>query len=336
MRLAEIAEKIGGELIGGGDFDVRDVADFAVASPDSLSYAESERQLKEPTEAGALIVPSGIDPGRPAIRCENPKLGFTRAIALLHPPKPFVPGIHPSAIIDEKAKVGSGVSVGPAASIGPEADIGNGCHIGAGARIGEGVNLGPDCIIHPNCVLYPGATLGARVVLHAGAIIASDGFGYVPDGSGGVVKFPQTGTVVIEDDVEIGACSVVDRASIGETRIKRGVKIDNLVQVAHNVTIGEGSLIASQTGISGSVTLGRGVIMGGRVGVADHVEIGDGAIFGAMSGISKSLEGGKIYLDAPAVEISEARRRMVVYSRLPEISRRLRNVEEKLEDTETC
>ncbi len=336
MRLAEIAEKIGGELVGGGDFDVRDVAELAGASSDSLSYVESERQLKEPTGAGALIVPPGIEPDRPAIRCENPKLGFARAITLLRPPTPPVPGIHPSAVIDEKAKLGEDVSIGPSASIGPGAEIGNGCHIGAGARVGEGVILGPDCIIHPNCVLYPGATLGARVVLHAGAVIASDGFGYVPDGSGGVEKFPQTGTVVIEDDVEIGACTVVDRASIGETRIKRGVKIDNLVQIAHNVTIGEGSLIASQTGISGSVTLGRGVIMGGRVGVTDHVEIGDGAIFGAMSGVSKSLEGGKIYLDAPAVEIADARRRIVIYSRLPEIFRRLQKVERKLEDTETC
>ena len=154
--------------------------------------------------------------------------------------------------------------------------------------------MGPGCVIHPNAILYAGVELGARVVIHAGAVIGSDGFGYVPDGKGGVEKFPQTGTVVIEDDVEIGANTTIDRGAIGETRIKRGVKIDNLVQIAHNVEVGDGCLLASQVGISGSVRLGRGVIMGGQVGVADHVEIGDGAMLAAMTGVSKSLEGGKI------------------------------------------
>lgn len=335
MRLAEIAEKIDGELIGEGGFEVRDVAEFEAAAPDTLSYAESQKQMNKPTEAGALIVPPGVEPGRPGVRCENPKLGFARAVALLRPAKPAAPGIHPSAIIDETARIGAGMSIGAAASVGAGAIVGDGCIIGAGARIGDGAELGSGSVVHPNCVIYPGVSIGARVILHAGAVIGSDGFGYVPDGRGGVEKFPQTGTVVIEDDVEIGACAVVDRASIGETRIKRGAKIDNLVQIAHNVIIGEGCLIASQTGISGSVTLGRGVIMGGRVGIADHVEIGDGAMFGAMSGVSKSLEGGKIYLDAPAVEISEARRRLAAYSRLPEIARRLARVERKLEENET-
>ena len=335
MRLAEIAEKIDGELIGEGGFEVRDVAEFEAAAPDTLSYAESQKQMNKPTEAGALIVPPGVEPGRPGVRCENPKLGFARAVALLRPAKPAAPRIHPSAIIDETARIGAGMSIGAAASVGAGAIVGDGCIIGAGARIGDGAELGSGSVVHPNCVIYPGVSIGARVILHAGAVIGSDGFGYVPDGRGGVEKFPQTGTVVIEDDVEIGACAVVDRASIGETRIKRGAKIDNLVQIAHNVIIGEGCLIASQTGISGSVTLGRGVIMGGRVGIADHVEIGDGAMFGAMSGVSKSLEGGKIYLDAPAVEISEARRRLAAYSRLPEIARRLARVERKLEENET-
>ncbi|MFP6890106.1 MAG: UDP-3-O-(3-hydroxymyristoyl)glucosamine N-acyltransferase [Nitrospinota bacterium] len=335
MRLAEIAEKIGGDLIGDGNFDVRDIAELNLAGPDMLSWAESKKQMKKPSAAGALIVPPGVEPGRPGIRCPNPKLGFVRAIALLRPQKPPPPGIHPSAIIDESAKIGARVSVGPAASIGPGAEIGEGCHIGAGAHIGEEVTLGSDCVVHPNCVLYPGVSLGRRVVLHAGVVIGSDGFGYVPGDRGGVEKFPQTGTVVIEDDVEIGSNTVVDRASLGETRIKRGAKIDNLVQIAHNVIIGEECLLASQVGISGSVTLGRGVIMGGNVGVADHVEIGDGAIFGARSGISKSLDGGKTYLDAPAVEISDARRRMVVYGRLPEIAKRLREVEKKIEELES-
>ncbi|MBT3820419.1 MAG: UDP-3-O-(3-hydroxymyristoyl)glucosamine N-acyltransferase, partial [Nitrospinaceae bacterium] len=236
MRLAEIAEKIDGELIGEGGFEVRDVAEFEAAAPDTLSYADSEKQMSKPTDAGALIVPPGVEPGRPGVRCENPKLGFVRAVALLRPEKKVIPGIHPSAVIDETASIGGGVSVGVAASIGAGASVGDGCVIGAGARIGDGAELGSDSVVHPNCVIYPGVSIGARVILHAGAVIGSDGFGYVPDGRGGVEKFPQTGTVVIEDDVEIGACAVVDRASIGETLIKRGSKIDNLVQIAHNVT----------------------------------------------------------------------------------------------------
>ncbi len=335
MRLAEIAEKVGGELIGDVEFEVRDVAELAAARSDTLSMAESKKQIGEPAPAGALIVPPGLEPGGPGIRCESPRLGFARAVALLRPPALPEPGIHPSAVIDESAEIGEGVSVGPAATIGPSAKVGSGCRIGPGARIGEGARLGADCVVHPNCVLYPGVSLGERVVLHAGAVVGSDGFGYVPDGRGGVEKFPQTGTVVIEDDVEIGANTTVDRGAIGETRIGRGAKIDNLVQVAHNVVVGEGCLIASQVGISGSVRIGRGVIMGGQAGIADHVEIGDGAVLGAMAGVTKSLEGGKTYLDAPATEISEARRRLVAYMRLPEIVRRLKALESQPEEPKT-
>ncbi len=336
MRLAEIAERTGGELIGDGDFDVRDVAEYSDAAPDTLSYAESASQRKKPTSAGALIVPPEVDPGGPGIRSEIPKLVFARAIALLRPQKQPEPGVHPGAHVEAGARIGEGVSVGPAASIGPDAEIGDGCWIGAGARIGAGVKLGPGCVIHPNSVLYTGVEVGARVVIHAGAVIGSDGFGYVPDGKGGVEKFPQTGTVVIEDDVEIGSNTTIDRGAIGETRIKRGAKIDNLVQIAHNVEIGDGSLLASQVGISGSVRVGRGVIMGGQVGISDHVEIGDGATLAAMTGVTKSLEGGKVYMDAPADEASRVRRRLVVYSRLPELARRVSALEGKQEESGRC
>ncbi len=333
MRLAEIAGKVGGELVGDGEFDVRDVAEYSDATPDTLSYAESAKQREAPTSAGALIVPPEVEPGCPGIRSETPKLAFARAVAILRPQKHPEPGVHPGAHVEEGAKIGENVSIGPAASVGPNAEIGEGCCIGAGARIGEDVKLGPGCVIHPNCILYPGVELGARVVLHGGVVIGSDGFGYVPDGEGGVEKFPQTGTVVIEDDVEIGANTTIDRGAIGETRIKRGAKIDNLVQIAHNVEVGDGCILASQVGISGSVRLGRGVIMGGQVGVSDHVEIGDGAQLAAMTGVTKSLEGGKIYMDAPADEASKGRRRLAVYSRLPELARRVSALEAKVEES---
>lgn len=332
MRLAEIAEKIGGELVGDGNFEVRDVAEYEDASPDTLSYAESARQRSVPTSAGALIVPADVDPGCPGIRSKNPKLSFARAVALLRPTPRPKQGIHTSAHVAEGVRMGSRVSIGPLVSVGQDAQIGDDCYVGAGVCIGAGVKIGAGCIIHPNCVLYPCVEMGERVILHAGAVLGSDGFGFVPDEKGGVEKFPQTGKVIIEDDVEIGANTTVDRGAIGETRIKRGAKIDNLVQIAHNVHVGEGCLLASQVGISGSVRLGRGVIMGGQVGISDHVEIGDGAQLAAMTGVSKSLEGGKVYMDAPADEASKVRRRLAVYSRLPELARRVSALEEEIRE----
>ncbi len=332
MRLSEIADQIGGEVIGQGDFEVRDVADYAAAASDLLSCADSPQRMERPTAAGALIVPPGVDPGRPGIRCENPLLGFARAVELFRPVEAPPPGIHSTAQIAEDARLGEGVRVEAHASVGPGSEIGEGSRIGAGARLGEGVRLGPACVIHPNVVLYPGVSLGARVVVHAGAVIGSDGFGYVPDGSGALVKFPQRGTVVIEDDVEIGANATIDRAALAETRIGRGTKIDNIVQIAHTVTIGENCALAGLVGISGSVRIGSGVLIGGQAGVADHVEIGDGARIAGKTGVTKSLEGGKTYMDTPAAERAEAGRRVAAYRRLPSLFRRVSALEEKLKD----
>jgi len=334
MRLAEIAQRIGGEVLGDGEFEVSDVAEYESATPHCLSCVDSPARLKAPSAAGALIVPSDLDPGRPGIRCANPVLAFARAVRLLRPLPPPKVGIHPTAFVSEDVHLGEGIYLGPGCSVERGAEIGPRTQIGAGARIGEEAKLGPDCVIHPNCVLYPRVRLGARVVVHGGAVIGADGFGYVPDDKGGLEKFPQTGTVVIEDDVEIGANTTIDRAALGETRIGRGSKIDNLVQVAHNVVLGEGCILAGQVGLSGSVRLGKGVIMGGQVGVADHVEIGDGARLGAQTGVNRNLEGGKDYLDAPAEEAGEALRRGAVYRRLPELARRLRELESKIGKTE--
>lgn len=334
MRLSDIAKRIGGEFFGTEDPEIRDVAEYEHAAPDTLSVADSPLRLKNPSKAAALIVPFDLEPGKPGIRCENPMLGFIHAIRLFRSPETIAPGIHSSAQIDDTAHLGVDVSVGPQASIGEGARVGDRSAVGAGARVGERVKMGADCVIHPNCVLYPGVQLGDRVVVHAGSVIGSDGFGYIPDEKGELVKFPQTGTVVVEDDVEIGANVTIDRAAISETRIGRGTKIDNLVQVGHNVRIGENCAIVSQVGISGSVRIGDGVLIGGQVGIADHVEVGDRARLGAQTGVSKNLEGGKTYLDAPAAEIGEARRRMAAYRRLPELMRRVGVIESKLKKGE--
>jgi len=333
MRLSEIARALGGEVVGDGAFEVRDVAEYAVAGPGSLSCADSLDRLKSPTSAGALIVPAGADPGRPGIRCAHPRLAFARAVEFLRPAPPRLDGVHPAAVVDPGARLGRGVGVGAQASIAAGAAIGDRSQVGAGARIGEGVTLGADCDVQPNCVLYPGVRVGDRVVIQAGAVIGADGFGHVPDEAGRLHKFPQRGTVVIEDDVEIGANATIARAALGETRIGRGTKIDNLVQIGHNSIVGADCALAGQVGISGSVRIGNRVLMGGQVGVADHVTIGDGARLAAQTGVNKSLEGGKTYLDAPAAEAGEARRRLAAYRRLPELLRRVHELEEKLRET---
>ncbi len=330
MLLADISNLLGGELIGDGNIDIQDVAEYESASPKDLSYVESAKMLSTHSDAGALIVPRGLEIGRPAISTQNPKLSFARAVSLFRPPREFQSGIDAKAAVSRSARLGDGVYVGPFASLADGVVVGEDSYIGAGARVGENVEIGSGCFIHPNCVLYADVEIGSRVILHAGVVVGADGFGYVPDEEGRIFKYPQTGRVVIEDDVEIGANTTIDRAALRETRIRRGTKIDNLVQIAHNVEVGEDCILASQVGISGSVRIGRGVMMGGGVGVADHVEIGDGARLGAGTGVPKSLEGGKTYLHIPAAEIHDARRRIAVLRNLPRLAERVNELERRM------
>lgn len=334
MLLADIARLVGGRLAGDGSLDIQDVAEYERASPEELSYVDSAKRLRTPTAAGALIVPQGLEVDRPHVAAENPRLSFARAVLLLRPPAARAPGVSDKASVSDAARLGCGVYVGPFASIAAGASVGEGSRIGAGAHIGENVRIGAGCVIHPNCVLYDGVEVGDRVILHAGAVVGSDGFGYTPDEDGRIFKFPQTGRVVIEDDVEIGANAAIDRAALGETRIGRGTKIDNLVQVAHNVVIGADCMLASQVGVSGSARIGRGVVMGGNVGVADHVEIGDGATLGARTGVPKSLEGGRTYLHSPAAEIREARRRIAALRKLPGMADKINELARRVDELE--
>lgn len=330
MLLADIANLLGGELVGDGNVDLQDVAAYEEASPTDLSYVESAKKLNTHSDAGALIAPQGVEIGRPGISTKNPRLSFARAVLLFRPPRKFQPGIDANASISETACVGDGVYVGPFASLAGGVVVGDGSYVGPGVHIDRNVRIGSECHIYPNCVLCADVVIGSRVTLHAGVVVGADGFGYIPDEEGRFFKYPQTGRVVIEDDVEIGANSTIDRATLRETRIGRGTKIDNLVQIAHNVEIGEDCILASQVGISGSVKIGRGVMMGGSVGVADHVEIGDGAILGAGTGVPKSLEGGKMYLHTPATEIRDARRRIAVLRNLPKMAERINELERKI------
>jgi UDP-3-O-[3-hydroxymyristoyl] glucosamine N-acyltransferase len=287
MKIEQIAELLDGKLSGdGGDTEIRRVASLETASENEISFVEKAETFTS-TNAACLIVPEDFDAPFPSpfIKVKNPKLAFARAAAFLHAPKKREPQIHPTAIVAEDAKIGVDVFVGAFVCIGDNSEIGNGTQIRAGAKIGDNVKVGNGCIIHPGVFVEDNSQIGNNVVLHAGVIIGADGFGFVRDGANGYIKFPQIGTVVIEDDVEIGANSCVDRGSLGETRIGAGTKIDNLVQIAHNVQIGKRVVIAAQTGISGSTVIEDDCVIGGQVGMGDHATVKSGAIIGSQAGV---------------------------------------------------
>jgi UDP-3-O-[3-hydroxymyristoyl] glucosamine N-acyltransferase len=318
MRLSKIAGFISGDLRGNGNFDVSDIADYRNANCKELSFISSEKNLKE-SSAGALIIPPDVKADRPSIISRNPKLDFAKIITLFRPVKDFEIGIHETVIYGNNVQLAEDIFIGPYVVIEDNVSIGNRTCISSGVKISENVIIGEDCKIFPNVVLYPNVVIGARVTLHAGVIIGSDGFGYVQEKSGSHLKFPQTGTVIIEDDVEIGANSTIDRGTIDETRVCSGTKIDNQVQVAHNVLIGENCLLAAQVGIAGSVKIGKNVYFGGQSGSIEHVEIEDNVKIAAKSAATKKLKTGKTYFGFPAEEIGIAKRKLSLLRRLPDI-----------------
>lgn len=333
IALAELAERLGCELLGDGAFSVAGVAALADARDDELSFVRSHRYLDamRASRAGALIVPPGIDPGaRPAIRSADPSLHFARAVEMLVvPPRPG-PGIDarasvaPDASIDESAAIGPGVSVGAGAQIGAD------CVLHANVSIYAGVSIGTGCELHAGVVVREGSVLGDRVRLQPGVLIGGDGFGFLPSDSGGAQRVPQVGRVVIEDDVEIGAGSTVDRATLGETRIRRGAKIDNLVMIAHNCDIGEDAIIVAQSGLGGGTRVGRRAILMARVGAAGQLEVGEAAFVGARAGLHGDVPAGTRVWGSPAVAERRWHRENAALRHLPGALRRLRAVERKL------
>ena len=288
MKARDIAELVGGELVGDGDVEITSVADIAAASSSQIAFLE-KADLSPATGASCLIVPrsferdSGVTPS--VILVDNPKLAFARSAEQLHPRKERQPEIHPSAVVASTARMGRNVFVGAFSTVGENSAIGDGTELSAGAKVGDNVTIGARCVLHPNVVIEDGCTIGNNVVLHAGVVIGADGFGYVRDQAGVYHKFPQIGSVVIDDDVEIGANTCVDRGALGETRIGEGTKIDNLVQVGHNVQIGKRCVIASQTGISGSTVIEDDCVIGGQVGFGDHAHVKSGAVIGSQAGV---------------------------------------------------
>ena len=336
MRAREIAEFIGGRLFGNGDIEVTAAADIVSAGPGQVAFIQADPGDIE-TKAGCVIVGEGVTEVAGAeslIAVRNPKLAFARVAARLHPPKCREAEIHPSAVVAADAEIGEGVFIGAFCSVGERSSIGSGTQLRAGAKIGDGVNIGDDCVVHPNVFVEDGSTLGDRVILHAGVVVGADGFGYVRDEKGEYQKFPQIGTVVIESDVEVGPNTCIDRGALGETRIGEGTKIDNLVQVGHNVQIGKRCVIAAQTGISGSVTIEDDCVIGGQVGFGDHVRVQSGAIIGSQAGVlpGKIVRPG-VWWGTPIQPLDEYKRQNAHLKGLERLKKEVRDLKKELEKT---
>jgi UDP-3-O-[3-hydroxymyristoyl] glucosamine N-acyltransferase len=332
VRLAELAEKLGCSVRGSGDIEVRRGRGIGEAEPGDLTFLANPKYAPKlaATRASAIVVAPEVTTPLPSLLSPNPYLTFAQALPLLHPARRPQPGVHRTAHVDPSAVIGPEVTVGAFAVVGARCRVGARTVLHAHVVVYDDVEIGEDCLLHSGVHVREGCRLGKRVVLQNGVVIGGDGFGFAKDSNGRYQNFPQVGIVVIEDDVEIQANTTVDRAALGETRIGRGTKIDNLVQVAHSVTIGEDSILCAQVGISGSTRVGKRVTLTGQVGVVGHLEIGDGAIATAQSGIAQSVPAGALVSGYPAIENRSWLRSVSVFARLPELLRRLRAIEQRL------
>lgn len=336
IKLVEIARLVGGELTGDAEILITGIAGIKEAQEGELTFLANAKYLPflSQSHASAVLVPHDFSEKTPkaVIRTKDPSKAFTQVIAHFNECRtPRETGIHPTAVIGRSAKLGSEFSVGAHAVIEADVALGDRTTIGAGVFIGRASVIGSDVIIYPNVTLRENTHIGDRVIIHSGTVIGADGFGYeTVDGKH--VKIPQTGCVRIDEDVEIGANVCIDRGRFGKTWIQKGTKIDNLVQIAHNVVIGENSLIVSQAGISGSSTLGKNVIIAGQAGIVGHVTLGDNVIVGAQTGISKSVPENTVMLGSPAKPIGEQKRLFALIARLPELFKEFSELKKKFSD----
>jgi len=335
-KLRELAELVAGTVVGNEEVEISGVAAIEDAQPGEITFIANPKylsKLKE-TDASAVIVSKEITSSQKILLCVgNPYLAFAKIFTLFSQ-KPYQPkGIDSNAWISPTAQLGREITIYPFVSIGDRCLIGDRVTLYPGVHVGEDSSIGDDSVLYSNVSIYPGTVIGKRVILHSGVVIGSDGFGYVKEGRKNV-KIPQMGKVEIEDDVEIGANTTIDRATLGKTIIRRGVKIDNLVQVAHNVEIGEDSIIVAQVGIAGSTKIGRNVTLAGQVGVADHVDIGDHVMVGAQSGVAHDLAPNQGYTGSPALPHREFLRAATVFPKLPEMRKTLIDIENRLKKIE--
>jgi len=336
LSLAEIADLLEGELEGDSSINILGVAKIEDAGGGEISFISNPKYAKyiDTTNASAVIVSKDFpETTKSIIRTQNAYLSFLKVLKIFHPPMETVAeGIHPSANIDKTTKMGANVRIGAYVVIDKNCRIGENVTIHPGVVIGPDVAIGNNTIIYANVVLREQVRIGNNVIIHSGTVIGSDGFGFAREGQQ-YHKIPQVGTVVIEDDVEIGANCTIDRATLGNTIIHKGVKLDNLIQVAHNVEIGENTVIAAQTGISGSTKIGKNVMIGGQVGFVGHIEIGDNTTIGAQSGVSKSLPPNSVYFGYPARPIMQAKREEAALRKLPDLLKKISELEAKLNNS---
>jgi UDP-3-O-[3-hydroxymyristoyl] glucosamine N-acyltransferase len=336
FTLTQIGGLVGGEVVGDGGMPITGINSLRDASPGEISfYADPRyRDSLKVTRASAVLVARKTDLYRGAqILVQNPALSYARVAALFAPALPRHPGISPQAVIHESSSVGEDASIYPLVYVGRDAVIGKGVTLFPGVYVGDRVKIGDRTTLYPNVAVLADCIVGSDVILHAGTVVGSDGFGFVQD-RGTNVKIPQLGVVQIDDHVEIGANNTIDRAALGRTWIQSGVKTDNLVQIAHNVVIGEHSIVVAQAAIAGSARLGHHVIIGGQVAINDHVEIGDRVMIGSQSGVAKSIPAGEVVSGTPTMPHRLWLRTRGLITRLPELLDRLKGLEKRMEELE--
>jgi UDP-3-O-[3-hydroxymyristoyl] glucosamine N-acyltransferase len=337
LSVGELSRLLSCPFEGDGATEIRGVSSLDKAKKGDLVFLAHRKYLSflERSKASAAIIPSGERYERiPVIKSENPHKSFVKAVEIFY--KPYRPevGINASALVSPSAKIGKDVSIGPFTFIGDEAEIGDKTVIFPFVAVYPQVKIGKETVIHSHVSVREKVKIGNRVIIHNGAVIGSDGFGYLQDKDRSHIKIPQVGTVIIEDDVEVGANTTVDRAALGETIIKKGTKIDNLVQVAHNVELGPHSILAAQVGISGSTKIGKNVIMGGQAGVADHVNIGDNVMVAARTGIIKDVPSNSVIAGFPHLDIKEWRKSSAMLPKLYDLAKEVKRLKKKVEELE--
>jgi UDP-3-O-[3-hydroxymyristoyl] glucosamine N-acyltransferase len=336
MKLGEIADRLGCELEGDPAIDIHGVAGIEHAPPGTLTFLSNPkyRRALRATHASGVLIAAGIPierkpemPPLAALRSENPYLDLARALEFFHQPPRYVPGIHPTAVIASTARIGEGTHIGPYCFIDEDVEIGRNAVLHSFVTIYRGVRIGDAFFAHAHAVVREGCRVGSRVVLQNGVVIGGDGFGFAKQADGRWYKIPQSGITVLGNDVEIQANSCIDRATIGETRIDRGAKLDDLVLVGHGGTVGENSLLCGQVGLAGTTTVGKGCVLGGQVGSAGHLTIGDGAMISAQSGLHNDVPAGAIHSGSPAVDHHQYLRNVAAINLLPELLKTVRHLQ---------
>ncbi len=339
--LEQLAGLIDGQIVGDPQVKIERIRTIDKAGDGDLTFLANPKYLPHlaTCRASAIIVAPGVEvEGKNLLICSNPYLAFAKILTVLQGETYPAVGIMPGAVVSPSAKIGSNVNIYPGSVVGENVVVGDNCTIFPNVVLYADVRIGSDCLIHAGCVIRERTQIGNRVILQAGAMIGSDGFGFAPDGEA-YFKIPQVGIVVLEDDVEIGSCCCIDRAALGETRIKQGCKLDNMVQIAHNVVIGEHSVIAAQTGMAGSCRVGRHATFGGQSAVSGHVKLGDNVTIAGKGGAAQDLAGNQVYSGTPAIPHKQWLKSSLVFGRLPEmrreisaLSKRLRELEEQIKE----